>query len=593
MGDYIGLGGGNDHHIMAVNRNTCQFYETYNNYQAPLACSNTSGSCTAQSGWSYNSGTYALPANGSTDAASLPLAPLTLHLDEIKAGGVKHPLRFTLARGYIQAGNPLWPAFGTNGWGGSNMPPYGARYRLKASYDISKFSTAAQAILTGLKQYGMIVADLGTGPNATVDTDVTEDPTAMAALGQIASANISLSNFEVVDESSLMVNSTSAQVNPTNGYVTPVSYAVVTATDQSNSNYEALYPVPLQGVNIGMYSPTMTIVAGMSGYQLSWWVNGTANQNVTWSLASGPGSVTTGGVYTPPSSVTSPTGAVLLGTSAADTSVATSVYVTVIPQGTNPAGSIRIDTGGFGLTDGTGNVWMPDMAFEAGDYVQLTGDYPGWPAQSNPEINVYQSSGHTYGSDLVYNLVLPNGNYKVRLMFGQPYNGSSASTCSPFNQTWHAPLNLETQGQTQIHNFDFGLLVNYACATPTDEYIPATVTNNNLEVALRAVASDTQNIQPDPLLNGLEIIPDSAAPNLAIDTQQQTSVQAGNTLQLYAVGWYMSNSVTWSVSGPGTINSSGLYTAPATAPSPAQTLTITATSTVNSSITTTATLTIP
>ncbi|MBV8570189.1 MAG: hypothetical protein JO319_06235, partial [Acidobacteriaceae bacterium] len=157
----------------------------------------------------------------------------------------------------------------------------------------------------------------------------------------------------------------------------------------------------------------------------------------------------------------------------------------------------------------------------------------------------------------------------------------------------HAPLNLETQGQTQIHNFDFGLVVNHQCAVPTDEFIPATVTNNNLEIALRAVVPEGVNSSPSPLLGGLEIIPDSTAPYIAIDSQQQTSVQAGNTLQLYAVGWYMSNSVTWSVSGPGTISSTGLYTAPATAPSSAQSVTITATSTANPSITASVTLTIP
>ncbi len=150
-GDYVGRGNNEDHHVLAVNRSTCQFYETYNNFLTAAPCPNPAQTCTATSGWAYSSASYVLPANGSTDAASLPLAPLTLHLDEIKAGAVRHPLRFTLARGYIQAGNPLWPAFGTNGWGASNMPPYGARFRLKASYNISSFTPAAQTILTGLK----------------------------------------------------------------------------------------------------------------------------------------------------------------------------------------------------------------------------------------------------------------------------------------------------------------------------------------------------------------------------------------------------------------------------------------------------------
>ncbi len=439
----------------------------------------------------------------------------------------------------------------------------------------------------------MILADIGPGPSAQADTDVTRDPTVMAGLNQIASAGLSLSNFEVVDESNLMVSPTSSQVNPANGYVTPAMYAGITATDQSNSSYQASYTVPLQGVNIGLYAPTMTIMAGLPGYQLSWWVNGTSNQNVTWALASGPGAVTAAGVYTPPASVSAPTSAVLLATSAADPNATENLYVTIIPKGTNPAGSIRVDSGGRGVTDGNGNVWLADVGYESGNYIQLNGDGPSWPDSTNPEIAVYESGGYTYGTDLAYYFIVPNGNYKVRLMFGQPYNGASPSTCSPFNQSWHAPLDLETQGQTQIHNFDFGLIVNYQCATPVDEYIPATVTNNNLEIALRPVVPEGVNITPGPLLNGLQITPDSTAPYLAIDSQQQTSVNAGSTLQLYAVGWYMSNSVAWNLSGVGTISASGLYSAPATAPASPQSVVITATSTVNPSIAASVTLIIP
>jgi hypothetical protein len=37
----------------------------------------------------------------------------------------------------------------------------GMRVRLKANYDISKFSPAMQVILTALKKYGLILADNG------------------------------------------------------------------------------------------------------------------------------------------------------------------------------------------------------------------------------------------------------------------------------------------------------------------------------------------------------------------------------------------------------------------------------------------------
>ena len=42
-----------------------------------------------------------------------------------------------------------------------NLPRMGERIRLKQDYDISAFSPPVQAILKGLKKYGMLVADNG------------------------------------------------------------------------------------------------------------------------------------------------------------------------------------------------------------------------------------------------------------------------------------------------------------------------------------------------------------------------------------------------------------------------------------------------
>ncbi len=590
-GSYVTDQNGSDHHILAVNKDTCQFWEVYNNYLTPRQANGKT--YTATSGYSYNGLSYSLPNGGSTDAAGLPLGPLTLHLDEVEAGAIHHAVRFTLSGGYIfgDAKTAFWPAtephFATCC---TNSPPYGARFRLKAGFDISKFSPKAQAILTALKQYGMILADAGTGPTITVDMDLSRDPSALGALGQISQAHITLANFEAVDESSLKLSARSSQVNPNNGYVQPAAFAVVNATDQSNSSNQINYPVVLQGVNIALPEPILYIVAGNYSYQLKWWVNGSANQNVTWSLVSGPGSVTPGGVYTPPPSVTNPVSATLQAVSSADPNATVLEPIYIVPTGDD--GAIRINSGGGKATDRYGKVWASDQGFEAGDYVRLGGDYPGWPAQSNPEIGIYQSTGYTYGSDIEYRFVVPNGNYKVRFMLGQPYNGAPSSGCT-FGAKLHAPFMIDVQGQTAAHNYDFGKSINYACATPVDIYVPAQVTDNTLTAALRVVVPDTQRGSSSPLINGFEIIPDSTAPYIAIDAQQQTMVNPGGALQLYATGWYMDNTVTWSLSGPGTISSTGMYTAPAVAPASPETVTITATSTADPSITAAATLTIP
>ncbi|MBV9266048.1 MAG: hypothetical protein JO061_07765, partial [Acidobacteriaceae bacterium] len=77
------MDGNNDHHVLSINRQTCQFYETYQDGVAVAGCPR----CTAASGWTYSSSAYQQPGagdgGGTTDAAGLPLAPLTVHLSEI------------------------------------------------------------------------------------------------------------------------------------------------------------------------------------------------------------------------------------------------------------------------------------------------------------------------------------------------------------------------------------------------------------------------------------------------------------------------------------------------------------------------------
>ena len=56
----------------------------------------------------------------------------------------------------------VWPArHYASSLTGTQYPPMGARFRLRAGFDISGFSAANQVILRALKKYGMILADNG------------------------------------------------------------------------------------------------------------------------------------------------------------------------------------------------------------------------------------------------------------------------------------------------------------------------------------------------------------------------------------------------------------------------------------------------
>jgi hypothetical protein len=144
---------GGDAHVLVASAN-CHLYELY-------------GARRSTSGWVAKSGAvFDLRSNRlrpagwtSADAAGLPILPGLVRPDEIAAGHIDHALRFTVSttqRGWI---HPATHQAGATT--SANVPPMGARFRLKAGYALGRFSGAALVVLTCLKKYGMFVADNG------------------------------------------------------------------------------------------------------------------------------------------------------------------------------------------------------------------------------------------------------------------------------------------------------------------------------------------------------------------------------------------------------------------------------------------------
>ncbi len=95
----------------------------------------------------------------SSDAAGLPVFPAVVRFDECERGLVTHAMRFTVQRtrkAYV------YPAtHQASRLTDENLPRMGERFRLRQDFDVAGFSPHAQAILKGLKKYGMFVADNG------------------------------------------------------------------------------------------------------------------------------------------------------------------------------------------------------------------------------------------------------------------------------------------------------------------------------------------------------------------------------------------------------------------------------------------------
>jgi hypothetical protein len=190
---------GSDAHALVVDSSTCKLYETWDTASTPTGW-------TAGSGAVYDLRSNALRPNGwtSADAAGLPILPGLLRYDEVESGKVDHAIRFTVSR---SDASHLWPARHDAGSSNANLPPMGARFRLKANYSTRGLRADTVAVLNAMKKYGMIVADNGSNFYFQGATD-SRWPDAL--LDQLKA--VPASAFEAIDESSLMASPNSGQV---------------------------------------------------------------------------------------------------------------------------------------------------------------------------------------------------------------------------------------------------------------------------------------------------------------------------------------------------------------------------------------------
>ena len=217
-----GVGSGGDMHVISIDTTACKLYELFK------ATNLSSNAWTADSGAIFDLNSNALrPLNfTSADASGLAIFPGLVRWEEVAAGEIAHAIRFTGKRiwGSVGGGGHkyIWPA--THWSGDTNnplFPPMGARFRLKASFDISGFDSRTQVILRAFKKYGMVLVDGGSnwffqGVSSTSWPDI--------VLSQLNNMNlIKGSDFEVVDTSLLRINVDSAQAVQVPGAVSNVT----------------------------------------------------------------------------------------------------------------------------------------------------------------------------------------------------------------------------------------------------------------------------------------------------------------------------------------------------------------------------------
>jgi len=190
-----------DRHVLIVDRKTCRLFELYDVHHS-------SGRWTAGSGatWSLDSNKLRPAGWTSADAAGLPILAGLLRLDEVQAGRVDHAIRFTTN---VTDRRYIWPARHQAGSvDDRSYPPMGARFRLKAKFDISSYRKDTRVVLRAMKRYGLVLADNGS-PWYFQGTSEKGWPTGM--LDELKT--IPARAFVAVDTSSLRKSRDSAAIN--------------------------------------------------------------------------------------------------------------------------------------------------------------------------------------------------------------------------------------------------------------------------------------------------------------------------------------------------------------------------------------------
>ncbi len=200
-----------DRHALMVDPTNCTLYELYDARYSPAGS-------TAGSGAIWNLRSNALRPAGwtSADAAGLPVLPGLLRYDEVQSGSITHAIRVTAAHTDTSF---IWPARHEAGTRTDpDLPPMGARFRLKSTFNLSGFSSQAQVVLRAMQQYGLILADNGSNWYFGGAATNAWPPALVNELKKVPA-----SAFQAVDESSLMVDPNSGQASTFPGPVTGIA----------------------------------------------------------------------------------------------------------------------------------------------------------------------------------------------------------------------------------------------------------------------------------------------------------------------------------------------------------------------------------
>jgi hypothetical protein len=454
-----------DHHLLLIDTTTGNMQDMYQYHPA-----GTGGSacekCTSQSGVKYTTASYTLPANGATDAAGMYITPLLLRLQELEravatSGTINHALRMTVTQFGTKCPQ-IWPATQCANNGGSI--PFGARLRLKSSFNISRYSTAAQIVLTAMKNYGMFVVD--GGQSLSIGVEDTKWPNALNT-ALVSISGIAVSNFEFVDESGYEISSTSGDCscNQETVVFTRTSDGITGSTDVVLTGVAVNFPYDLVQIQVGSPAYQFTALANIG--------------SVTYTMSPSVGTLnSTTGLYTPPTSVSVPTAITVRATSTTNSAVAASLTLNVFPAGVIRLvpGSVPVD-GNYEMnpttyTDTSSNNWY-SIGDNGGYAYDQCNSISG---TSDPQLYCWEYAAYdSGGNDVRFDFIVPNGTYQIL-----------CKAASTFGTLGTQIQDLELNGTILYPNLDL-YAVSGGHDIAWDWATSVNITNNKLSFVLRII----------------------------------------------------------------------------------------------------------
>lgn len=365
----------------------------------------TSGLMNAASVLSYSSMTYALPTDGSTDAAGLPLQPLILGLQEFEravntpGGSIKHAMRNTFGIGF-EASASTWPAtaYATDG----ATVPFGACMRLDRNTDISSLSSDAQILANNMMHFCVFNADGGN--NYPMNAEMTRwGKRYYDALKEFDSASLA-SHMKFVDISSAMVSATSS--------LTKFNREIITFTRTSDVA-TASVDIALMGPAVNFAKDQINIMAGTPAIQLPVLNN---YGGYTCAMSPSTGTLTSGCLYTPPGNPLVSTTTIITATSLVNSSATAIMTLTVFPS----TGIYVIPSQTADYTDAAGHTWLNRQGTSSPDTQGCCAcdNSSSFTGTDKTLYSCYISGGYDNGGDQHMDFYVPSGTYDVTYKYG-------------------------------------------------------------------------------------------------------------------------------------------------------------------------------